>query len=170
MKQQNTNILFWKKKREALPISDSTCFCKWSLSQNPLFVKGLYFYYDYFSYVSFCLFYSCLFLNHCLTFSAWFMSKEKNKTNVDWTEKKNCQDQNVTRCKDVMLGWNPSRPAPEQRLDCPPLHCCLFVFLLCQCLACCLQHTHACTIYVICYTLVPLGGWKPPETSENESN
>ena len=130
-----------------------------------------------------------------LFFFLFLLRTCQKKRSVDWTENMNLNKTKMLNSpQDVMLGSNPSLPALERCLDCPPLHCCVFVpfffsffFLLCQCLACCLwsersippththTHTHSlslspCTIYVIFYTLVPLGGRKPPETSENESN
>lgn len=49
---------FYFERNKALPIMDSTCVCKWSSSQNPLFVKGLFF----FIIIIFIMFSFCLIL------------------------------------------------------------------------------------------------------------
>lgn len=133
---------------------------RWSSSQNPLFVKGLCFFLD--------LFLSCMFL-------FWIIFCLKKK-------KKELDAEDFTRPKsnrDVMLGSNPSRPALEPCLDCLSHYTAVVFVPLCF-----INVWHAvsgsersipwkhagCTISVIFYTLVPLGGRKPPETSENESN
>lgn len=115
--------------KKALPISDSTCVCKCSLSQNPLFVKGLFIIFLMFLFVYFThVFSKSLLLFFFFFFSFLLKSCQKN---VNWTENMNCQDQNVT-LQDVMLGLNPSLPALERCLDCFPLYTavCLVLFTL----------------------------------------
>lgn len=115
-------------------------FPKWSLSQNPLFVKGL------FSFIiSMCVF-TCAFsffkkwnIVACL-FWVFLLHLCKVKTKKRRThrldrERKSSRP-NWNSWQDVMLGWNPSRPALEWCLDCLPppsssfLNSCLFLFVL----------------------------------------
>lgn len=117
-----------------------------------------------------------LLMNHCCFFM--FLLKSCQKNNVDWTEIMNCQDQNVTRGQDVMLGLNPSHSALERCLIClppPPFPSpdsfytavCLFLFALSMSGMLSLEwkehpsntHTHTlrhidspCTVYVILYS------------------
>lgn len=86
-------------KKKALPIIDSTCVCKWSSSHNPLFVKGLGFFF-YFPYVFpfSILLMHFLIMNHCCSFFKKYLFQSCQK-NMDWTESMNCQDQNVARRK-----------------------------------------------------------------------
>lgn len=127
---------------------------------KPLICKGVVFF-PWFVFIM-----HVLVLNHLLS-----KKKKKELDAEDFTRPKSNRD--------VMLGSNPSRPALEPCLDCLSHYTAVVFVPLCF-----INVWHAvsgsersipwkhagCTISVIFYTLVPLGGRKPPETSENESN
>lgn len=128
-------------KKELYPSSIAFVFPKWSLSQNPLFVKGLFS-----LIISMCLFLLVHFLflkmKYCYMFILFFLlhlckvkTKQKRRTHRLDRERKSSRP-NCNSWQDVMLGWNPSRPALEWCLDCLPpssssfLNSRLFLFVL----------------------------------------
>lgn len=90
---------YFEKMKKALPITDGACVCKWSSSQNPLLLRDWFFLFFYFNFPYVLLLFISLMhfsYNESLLLLFIFLLKSCQK-NVDWTEKMNCRDQNVSR-------------------------------------------------------------------------